>query len=365
MSDIVPYGETEDEEPSEPQLETTADMRPDLEALGLQEHERGVVEDTYENRQALRQAHMNWDTVYDQQGKPTGLISARSKEMMKERRVLALVEKKPLLMDPDDRNSEYVTGLDLLVDEAACNITPPWVVNATRQYLKEQEDGGPSGKRAPKALPHRCRTIKSDGIRCMLWSSGRIKDDGLCRVHLRSRRTPGEDIERARRKLMQSAPYAVDVLEELMETADSEPVRLKASSEILDRAGVRGGMDIGLDIEVTDARSPAQIVQERLDRLASGAQRVNEMLAAGGDGEIVDAEVVEPESEEEVEAAGPEQLPNNFTDGGPAAAADEPGDSGSGETFTKFLPQDSAAAEEEDDEMAIQSDEFDEEEFNV
>ena len=350
MSDILPYGE-EPEEESVPLLENPADMRPDLAALGLQEHERGVVEDTYENRQALRQANMNWDTVYDQQGKPTGLISGRTKEQIKERRVLALVEKKPLLLDPDDRNSEYLTGLDLLVDESACNITPPWVVNATREYLKEQENGGPTGRRAPKALPHRCRIMKSDGIRCMLWSSGRVKDDGLCRVHLRTQRKPGEDVERARRKLMQSAPYAVDVLEELMETATSEPVRLKASSEILDRAGVRGGMDIGLDIEVTDARSPAQIVQERLARLAEGAQRVNELLA---DNEIVDAEVVEQNPEEEVEASAPEELPNNL-----AAAEDVA--AGNGETFTKFLPQDDG----EDEDTAIQSEGFDEDEFNV
>lgn len=349
MSDIVPYGGEEPEEESTPLLETPTDLRPDLSALGLQEHERGVVEDTYENRQVLRGAHMNWDTVYDQQGKPTGLISARTKEMMKERRVLALVEKKPLLLDPDDRNSEYLTGLDLIVDEAACNITPPWVVNATRQYLKEQENGGPSNpRRAALAQPHRCRVIKSDGIRCMLWSSGRVKDDGLCRVHLRTQRKPGEDVERARKKLMQSAPYAVDVLEELMETAQSEPVRLKASSEILDRAGVRGGMDIGLDIEVTDARSPAQIVQERLARLSEGAQRVNEMLASGDDEqEVVDAEVVEENSEVDLEAS---QLPNNSTDELPVA-----------EDSPEFLPTDDG--EEED--TAIQSDGFDEDELNV
>ena len=349
MSDIVPYGE-EPEEESTPLLETPIDMRPDLEAIGLQEHERGVVEDTYENRQVLRQAHLNWDTVYDQQGKPTGLISARSKEQMKERRVLALREKAPLLIDPDDKNSEYLTGLDLIVDESACNITPPWVVNATREYLKEQENGGPTGRRAPKSQPHRCRIIKSDGIRCMLWASGRIKDDGLCRVHLRTQRKPGEDVERARRKLMQSAPYAVDVLEELMETATSEPVRLKASSEILDRAGVRGGMDIGLDIEVTDARSPAQIVMERLARLSEGAQRVNELLT---DTDITDAEVVEDEeiskSKEELEASGPDELPNNSTEGPAAAPA------------SKFLPTDDG----EDEDTAIQSDGFDEDELNV
>jgi hypothetical protein len=125
----------------------------------------------------------------------------------------------------------------------------------------------------------------------MLWSSGRIKDDGLCRVHLKTQRKPGEDVERARRKLMQSAPYAVDVLEELMETAISEPVRLKASTEILDRAGVRGGMDIGVDVEVTDARSPAQIVAERLARLSQGAIIVAGRL--GSTTSIQDADVTD------------------------------------------------------------------------
>lgn len=344
MSEIVPFSEPVEEESSEPLLETPTDMRPDLAALGLQEHERGVVEDTYENRQILRQAKLNWDAVYDQQGKPTGLISARSQEQNRERRILALNEKKPLLVDADDKNSEYLTGLDLLVDETACRITPPWVVNSTRAYLKEQENGGPSNpRRAPLALPHRCRTVKSDGIRCMLWSSGRIKDDGLCRIHLRSQRKPGEDVERARRKLMQSAPYAVDVLEELMETATSEPVRLKASSEILDRAGVRGGMDIGLDVEVTDSRTPAQIVQERLARLAAGAARV---IDVAGELEVQDAEVVE--DSESVAAA-----PNS----------EKPEERPAEEVFTKFLPE--APAAEDEDDAAIQTEGFDADELDV
>ena len=223
---------------------------------------------------------MAWDAVYSQTGRPTGLIAARTVEQLKERRILSMAEKRPLLTEPDKNNSDYLTGLDLLVDEAACRITPPWVIGATKAYIAEKEQGGPkSQRRAPAALPHRCRIIKDDGIRCMLWSSGRVKDDGLCRVHLKTQRKPGEDVERARRKLMQSAPYAVDVMEELMETAISEPVRLKAASEILDRAGVRGGMDIGVDVEVTDSRSPAQIVAERLARLAAGAQVIEGQLA--------------------------------------------------------------------------------------
>lgn len=290
--------EQPEEEDIEPAIDTPLNLRPDLSAIGMVEMERGVVEDTYENRQILRGAHMNWDPVYSQTGQPTGLIAARSQEMSKERRVLSLSEKRPLLSDPDNNNSDYLTGLDLLVDETACKLTPPWVVASTKKYLKEQEAGGPSSqKRAPLAQPHRCRIVKADGIRCMLWGSGRVKDDGLCRVHLRTQRKPGEDVERARRKLMQSAPYAVDIMEELMETAVSEPVRLKAAAEILDRAGVRGGMDIGVDVAVTDGRSPAQIVAERLARLAAGAITTAAILSQNTDMQEADV-VVEPADED-------------------------------------------------------------------
>ena len=282
----------------EPAVDMPIDMRPDLAALGMDEIERGVVEDTYENRQALRAVQMNWDPVYSPTGQPTGLISARTQEMNRERRVLSMKEKTPLLEDPKNFNGEYLTGLDLIIDEAASRIAPPWVVGMTKKWYAEQEAGGPvSAKRAPLAKPHRCRITKNDGLRCMLWASGRPKDDGLCRIHLKTQRKPGEDIERARRKLVQAAPYAVDKLEELMENAESEPVRLKASTEILDRAGLRAGMDINLDVEVTDARQPADIVAERLANLAAGAQRTQRLLAeidgATAREDIVDAEVVE------------------------------------------------------------------------
>ena len=146
---------------------------------------------------------------------------------------------------------------------------------------------------------------------------------------------------------MQSAPYAVDVLEELMESTTSEPVRLKASSEILDRAGVRGGMDIGLDIEVTDSRSPAQIVQERLARLAAGAQRVIEVVGTD-EPEIQDAEVV-ADSEETGADVPISQEPNNSEVESAAAAAPQ-----------EFLP-----SGEDDEDAAIQTEGFDEDEFDV
>jgi hypothetical protein len=129
----------------------------------------------------------------------------------------------------------------------------------------------------------------------MLWSSGRVKDDGLCRIHLKTQRKPGEDVERARRKLIQAAPYAVDVLEDMMENAESEPVKLKAATEILDRAGVRGGTELSVDVEVNDARAPHVIVAERLQRLAAGAANTAASLEAKN--QIIDAEIVEDSTE--------------------------------------------------------------------
>ena len=288
--DLVTINDEPEETPI-PQVDAPIDFRPDLSLHGIMEHEKGVCEDTYENRALLRKALLNWDPVYDQSGKPTGLIAARSKEATKERRLLSLVEKRPLLVDPKNNNSDYMTGLGLLLDETASAIVPPWVIGASRAWQSEQENGPKSPNRAAAALPHRCRMIKTDGIRCLLWSSGRIKDDGLCRIHLRVQRKPGEDVERARKKLIQAAPYAVDVLEDLMENAESEPVRLKASTEILDRAGLRSGMDINLDVEVTDVRSASAVIAERLQRLAAGAAS----MAAAAEANIIEGEVVEDE----------------------------------------------------------------------
>jgi hypothetical protein len=301
MSDeVVPFESSavpEDTTVGEPRYDTPVDMRPDLSALGIVEIERGVCEDTFENRSILRKNLMNWDPTYDANGVPTGYIAGRTQNQTKERRLLSLEEKRPLLTEPKNNNSDYVHGLDLLLDDALIKIVPPWVVGATKTWQAEQMAGGvPAGsKKQPAALPHRCRQIKSDGIRCMLWSSGRPKDDGLCRVHLRTVRKPGADVERARIKLAQGAPAAVDVLEQLMESAESEPVRLKAASEILDRAGVKGGYEFDVNVEVTDARPAAQVIAERLSRLADGAAAMHELLQKQEE-EIVDGEVVEDES---------------------------------------------------------------------
>lgn len=300
------FGAPKESEKPVIELDTPVNIRPDLTEIGIDEVERGVCEDSFENRAILRRAKMGWDTVYASNGVPTGLIQARSENMAMQRRILSLAEKKPILSDPSDRNSDYLTGLDLVVESAADHLVPPWVLGATRLWIKEQDTPHPNPKRKPSAKPHRCRTIKEDGIRCMLWSSGRPNDDGMCRVHLRSEsRKPSDDIERARQKLQQAAPYAVNLLEELMETAESEPVKLKAATEILDRAGVRGGVEIDTSLNI-DVRPAAAVVAERLQRLATGAQQAAARLSEAGlmvpgdpDPKIIDAEIVE-EPEESV-----------------------------------------------------------------
>ena len=300
-TDVNLFGEAEDEIP-EVRIDDPVNIRPDLSEIGIIEHERGVCEDTFENRKILRGAKMGWDTVYATNGVPTGLIMARSQAMATERRMLSLAEKKPIMVDPDRPNSDYLTGLDLLAESASDYLVPPWVIGATKMWVKEIDEPVASEKKKPTAMPHRCRAIKDDGLRCMLWSSGRPKDDGLCRVHLRSvKKRPGEDIERARQKLTQAAPYAVDMLEDMMLNAASEPVRLKASTEILDRAGIRGGQEFDVTAKVVDGRPAAQIIAERLARLAPQAVvNAGELIEAGVtiDPNISDAEIVEDTNEE-------------------------------------------------------------------
>ena len=304
---LEPFEDSNEPEKAEIQIDSPVNLRPQLSELGIDEVERGICQDTYENRSILRRSKMGWDPVYATNGVPTGLIQARSPEMAKAGRIMSLTEKKPILVDPDILNSDYLTGYDLLAESASDYLVPAWVLGATKAWIKEQTEGPVSSKRKPAALPTRCRAIKEDGIRCMMWASGRAKDDGYCRVHLGSiQRKPGEDIERARAKLTQAAPYAVDVLEDLMENAVSEPVRLKASAEILDRAGVRGGIEFDANINVNDTRSPAQIVAERLQRLAGGAVEIAARLSEAGieisakdESDIQDAEIVEDSEEQE------------------------------------------------------------------
>jgi hypothetical protein len=305
MSDAIerdPFAKPELEQP-DVQIDTPINLRPDLSQYGVEETDRGVCLDTFENRQALRRAKFNWLPVYALNGVPTGLIQAISPEMQSQQRLLSLDEKIAILSEPDDKNSDYITGYGLLAESAADYIAPPWVLGATRAWAKQQNSGELAHGKKELPLPRRCKAIKDDGIRCQLWSGGRGADDGLCRVHLGSlRNKPTDSVERARSRLTQATPTAVDVLEQLMDNAESEPVKLKAATEILDRAGIRAGIDINTDVTL-DVRPAASIIAERLQRLATNAieaqRRFEDSQAPEAvivEEQTVDAEVVEDDT---------------------------------------------------------------------
>ena len=305
MTEIEPFSIPPEEEP-EIRIDTPVNLRPDLASYGIEEVNRGVCVDTFENRQALRRAKLNWLPVYAENGVPTGLIQALSMEMQSRQRLLSIDEKQEILCDRKDRNSDYLSGYDLLAESAADIIVPPWVLGATKAWAKQQTniDGDDSKLNGKKLLPLpiRCKAIKDDGIRCQLWSGGRSGDDGMCRVHLGSlRNKPTDSVERARARLTQASPAAVDTLEELMFSAESEPVKLKAATEILDRAGVRAGFEITGDVGL-DVRPAASIITERLQRLAHNTMEATarlEELTAEQTGPEIEAEIVEEEVDNE------------------------------------------------------------------
>jgi hypothetical protein len=135
----------------------------------------------------------------------------------------------------------------------------------------------------------RCIVIKKDGTRCGRWS---LRGHTKCKSHLHGadmnfphvRQYMDAVIEAARLRLVDSADDSITTLEFLRENASGEAIRLKAATEVLDRAGVRGGFEI--DVEVEQKTNPAELLAKRLQTL-----RERHLESAG----VVDAELVEDE----------------------------------------------------------------------
>ena len=72
-------------------------------------------------------------------------------------------------------------------------------------------------------------------------------------------------VEDARLRLLLATEDAVVVLETLMDEGQSEAVRLRAAVEILDRAGIRGGVEIR---PLPPQESPSEVLQQRLATLS-------------------------------------------------------------------------------------------------
>jgi hypothetical protein len=261
-----------------------------LEELGIHEYEPLVVKNTYDNRRLLTAGGWRFRAYF-----PKDLEERENRDDW-----LDLVEVYPanfyqeglwerrraLLVEPDDANSDYITGQQLLLalDDLPASCRPPtWVLARVREQVGiwqsklgtdeefelEEDNGDGTGYRIH--MPVRCMWVKSDGARCWLWSNHPKKSPPHCQDHGQIARDPQEHrrlVDAARIKISRAAPAAAEQLEDLMMGAESEPVRLKATTELLDRAGVRGGYEVESNVRVEQV-DPAQQVRERLERLAA------------------------------------------------------------------------------------------------
>lgn len=292
-------------------IDTPANLLPDLSLWSIEEVERGVCIDSYDNRKLLRENGATWLIVYTPDGRPTDLIQAVTSEMKQAR---LLTNKAFLLTDDRDPDSDYITGLALVLEPMADDAVPAWVLAASRKWLdiaKERADRGVDGKLFRPAVsgpPTRCRAKRMDGKRCQNWTGGLVQNDGLCKTHVGTRANAEDNygtniMQKARNRLISASIGALEGLEELSQTATSEPVRLGAYNSLLDRAGIRGGIEIDTNVNV-NVVSAEDVVRERLAKLALRSEQLSLALEpsapeaepeeSGEDAEdIVDAEVVE------------------------------------------------------------------------
>jgi len=293
-------------ENSELVIEGAITLLPNLADWGIEEVDKGVCEDTAENRRIIRDMKSRFQPVYDNTGKPTNLIQVITPEM----RTAALTASKAVLFTDDrDPDSDYITGIMLIVEPAADRVVPAWVLSATRHWLdvaeKRRKDGNPSYRPALLGPPSRCAAKKIDGHRCANWTNGTVDYGDFCRVHLANRPYGEEEgaghLAKARNRIQSAALGAADVLEELMYSATSEVVRKSAADSLLDRAGVRGGVEI--DTTVTVTVDAADTVRERLAKLREGAIAKQQLEArmsghSTDDEEVQDAVIVDDQGNE-------------------------------------------------------------------
>lgn len=88
-------------------------------------------------------------------------------------------------------------------------------------------------------------------------------DEPLCDAHAAEQRRLA-----AARRLAEAAPMAAQVLADLMESGSTDEVRRKAAADVLDRTGLRPGVEVTVTTtQAEHGASPAEILRARLDRL--------------------------------------------------------------------------------------------------
>ena len=135
----------------------------------------------------------------------------------------------------------------------------------------------------------RCTRISSDGVRCGALS---VRGATVCSAHGGAlpgvKRHAESVIEAARNELIGAVPMAVDTLVQMTGPGVAEGIRLKAAESILDRAGLKGGYEIS--VEVGEKVSAVDAINDRFAQiLGRGTAQIENVL---------DVEILEDELDE-------------------------------------------------------------------
>lgn len=186
-----------------------------------------------------------------------------------------------------------------------------------KQTPADQESPVPKGWHATLAKPLpsvQCTgTIRNGdraGERCNKWS---IAGATVCLQHgghLPNVKKAAEDRkDAARLQLIGATADAIDVIEHLMKYATQENVKLAAARDVLDRAGIKGGIEVSVTHE--HKLSPMDEINQRLADMAKNLNNDEEtteenpenQFTSQGELDIIKSEVVEDADIDQEEAS--------------------------------------------------------------
>jgi hypothetical protein len=163
--------------------------------------------------------------------------------------------------------------------------------SSTKRFIKQsalqQGSNIPTGWKPTVRTPvpvMRCSHIFKDdhprgGDRCGRWS---LRGSRLCYRHSGNGNLKNVEeyrlaiIEAARLQLTEAVPDALATILDLAANSPADNVKLKAATEILDRAGIKTAQELNVNVEVSEA-SPATTLAERIEKLKKAAEISAEM----------------------------------------------------------------------------------------
>ena len=141
----------------------------------------------------------------------------------------------------------------------------------------------------------RCTKTMKNGERCKnMGLNGMLPDNAKCIQHggkqLSVKEKARARVDAVRLRMAEDTGLAMDVIEGLLSNSGTaDQIRLKAAESVLDRAGIRAGVEIDVSGEVQ-----VNTAEQVRERLALGKIDKND-----DEEDIVDAEIVEDEEDEQ------------------------------------------------------------------